>query len=240
MKIAVFYHGRLSGGGMHQDNGPRKPGIDPEVGRLQFAQQIQLLVESGLYSAADEVYVGINGGAHDHAYAHSLPYGIRLIHHGADAESLLPTMRFLQDWLPEHPDWLVCFWHMKGVTHPHDPTTQAWRRCLEHHTIRNWNRCVSDLETGKCDAAGAHWMRGVSEGAPVWFFGGVFFWATAKFLLTLPKLPEHNPRTRHEWFSPEHWIGSAHMTGTGLLPRVIDYTHHQISVEGCTNGLTHG
>jgi len=230
MKIAVFFHARISGGLMPMNaDGQQNVSVNPEVGRHQFIEQMKLMVDSGLYDAASEIYVGLNGGDDDVVFCRDhLPVGCILIPHGEGAKSLLPTMRYLQEWFPGHEDWAVYFWHMKGVTHPGDPMRQAWRACMEKHIIKDWHNCVGLLSKGDVDSVGCHWLHGTDEGRPVDFWGGVFWWTTAKFLLTLPPLiPEC--KTRAQWYASEHWIGEG-----PRLPKVMDMHHAWPSLASCS------
>jgi hypothetical protein len=213
-KLAVFFHARISGGSMPINaDGQRNVSVHPDVGRNQYVEQMKLMVDSGLYDAANEIHIGLNGEGDDEQFVQEhMPVGCILHVHGAQAVSLLPTMRLLQDWLPGHEDYLVGFAHMKGVTHPHDPFKLAWRACLERHVIKGWKDCVWLLENGH-EAVGCHWVKGTDEGRPVEFFGGVFWWSTARFLLTLPPLIE-KCETRAQWYVPEFFIGSGPRTPT--------------------------
>lgn len=208
--IAVFYHARISGGSTH---------IDPKFGRAMIKRQLELLVTSGLYSTTDEIVVGLNGSKDDYYYVLSIaPGDISVLWHGEDAESLLPTMRFLQSILPDIHDHHCLFFHTKGVTHPTSAIDAAWRDCMEHWCIVNWRKCVEDLDKGY-DSVGCHWLTPQRFPGMVHtpFWGGAFWWAKAKFLSRLPQLPPGYPSCREEWFIPERWIG------TGPIPSTRDY-----------------
>ena len=219
--LAVFFHARLSGGNAN---------INPVTAYPQFLEQMNLLRSTGLYNASHELYIGLNGDDAD--FVRDIPPpGANLLEHG-NAESLLPTCHFIEKWLPKHPDWFLCFHHTKGITHPTDPLNIAWRRCMEHCVIRNWFRCVEALDSG-CDSAGAHWLTsekyGPHVGTPIW--GGMFFWVTAKFLMTLPKLPAGITK-KDDWFLPERWIGSG-----AVRPKVRDFADHWPRIIACTENL---
>lgn len=198
--------------------------IDRDWGLHLLGRQLTILVESGLYSAANEVFIGLNGNNEDAAEISRLlpsPDGQEIIVHGPEAKSLLPTMQVLHEWLPRHEDWAVCFFHMKGATHPRDPFFNFWRECMEGHVIWNWRQCVEDLRVGY-DAVGCHWTHNSPNdpNAARWggnsYFAGVYWWATAKYLLTLPPLPE-KIIDRHSWFQcGELWLGCG-------SPRIRDY-----------------
>lgn len=223
MNLAVFFHTRLSGG----CNVDTRASIDPAFGRELYLEQIVSLIKSGLWDAAEKIIIGINGDTSG-VFFHGKP---ELLRHGNDAESLLPTMRALQQWLPGHEDYAVCFFHAKGVTHPHDPMNDAWRACMTKHVITDWRKCVADLEAGY-DTVGCHWLHNIPNdpNASRWgsnsFFGGVFWWATAKYLITLPPFPTDKPRDRHEWYYPELWLGCG-------KPRIKDYHPGCPNLAGC-------
>lgn len=230
---AFFFHTRISGGSMPMNaDGQRNVSVRREDGQAQFVEQMELIVSSGLYENCHALVIGVNAavGSEDVQFvSDNAPAGATLIFHGADAESLLPTMRLLQDWLPGHEDWAIGFGHAKSVTHRQDPMRQAWRRCLEHHIIQNWQRCVTDLEAGY-DTVGCHWLCNTKPNPGKWamgcYWGGVFWWAKAEFLLTLPKLPER-VTDRHSWYYPELVIGQ------GRTPRVRDYHSGWPNLAGC-------
>jgi hypothetical protein len=189
-----------------------------------------ILTESGLGRSAEVCFIGINGCESETKSSLQVvkysekKHGLHptILFHGPKATSLLPTMNFLQSWLPGHEDWAVCFFHMKGATHGgRNQLVNNWADCLNHWTIREWRRNIADLESGQFDACGCHWTHNSPQdpNAGNWgensYFAGVFWWATAKYLLTLPQLPDA-PKCRHDWFKPELWLGCG-------KPRIRDY-----------------
>jgi hypothetical protein len=220
MKTAFFYHVRLSGG-HNVDSGAS---IDNRFGRAVFQNQFLLMESAGLLEA-DEFVACVNGPRPDFfEVARIFPHqpNLSVVHNGEDAESLLPTMQKLQEWLLFRKGWAVGLAHMKGVTHPGNPMIQKWADCLNYHTITNWRQNVADLESGQYDACGCHWTHNSPNdpNAARWgsnsYFAGGFWWATVDYLLTLPKIPVSKPRDRHDWFLPELLLGCGN-------PRVKDY-----------------
>lgn len=219
MKISVWYHCRLFGG---------EPPIDPDFSLGLMGEQMQTLSDSGLLAAAEEVVICVNGDSINQASARMVaPKKSRFIDHGQKAKSLLPTVNALRQWSIQHPHWLVCFWHIKGVTHPNDDLNRIWRHCMERCVIRNWRKCLADIVTG-CDTVGAHWLTREQYGNCVTypFWGGQFFWARASFLAELPELPPE-PKCRQDWFLSENWIGM------GRTPKIKDYAPHWPGVRTC-------
>lgn len=204
--------------------------IDPVYGRAQFREQIEAAKD--LMSSCDEFTIGLNGDEKDAEFAGQLlPRKSRLILHGPKSESLLPTMRLLQDELTSHKDWAIGFGHTKGITRPNDLLAKAWRDCMMSNVVIHWRRCVSRLEIG-FDAAGCHWLRNSPSdpNADRWggnsFFAGVFWWGAEKYLSTLPKLPE-KIIDRHTWFQGgELWLGCGQ-------PNIFDFHPAFPTVSGC-------
>lgn len=216
-RLAVWYHTRLCGAGLNED-----------FAVALMAEQMARLKRCGLAAAA-EVYIAVTGGEGNPLLAAALaPNHARLIDHGPGSESHLPTVKSLREWLPAHPGYRVCYFHAKGVTHPGDGFNRQWRYCMESVILDGWQRCVLDLEAG-ADSVGAHWLTPERFGSQVRtpFWGGMFFWASAKFLLTLPAIKE-KPSCRDDWFLSEGWIGMG-----PHRPKVIDYRPHWPSAIKC-------
>jgi len=207
MKIAVFYHSRISGG----CNVDSKLSIDPSWGRTLFQMQMNAVVESGLYEHANAIFIGLNGCENDRQFvADTMPDGSDLIY-SPEGKSLLPTVLFMQLWARKNRDAYIFFHHAKGATHQGDALTTAWRECMTHHLVFGWEKCVTDLWDGK-DAVGCHWLanRPNDPNASRWggnsYFGGVFWWVMANYLAALPLVPPE-PTDRHSWYLPELLIG---------------------------------
>lgn len=209
MKLAVWYHCKLYGDGI--------PSEDFAVGIM--LGQMQALKSSGLSAAASEFHLGINGDSGMGLLALSLvpDNTAPILHlHGSSAKSELLTTAALRAWLPGHEDWFVLYHHIKGVTHPGEASYDRWRWRMENACVNNWQRCVNDLSRGY-DAVGCHWLTPERFPGSVTspFFGGTFWWATAKYLAQLPPLPEASWQNR---FEAESWIGRRRP-----YPKVRDY-----------------
>jgi hypothetical protein len=195
--LAIFYHTILSNG---------ETGINTDFAISIIAEQMHALKESGLLAAATEFHVGVNGDETDAMVAGSLAGDkAKVTCHGKQARSEIPTMNLIRNWLPGHEDWYVLYHHTKSITHPGDEPHAVWRRRMEQVCVWNWKQCVAALDAG-FDAAGAHWLTPEKFPAMVTspFFGGTYFWSTAKYLSQLPPLPEATWANRH---GAESWIG---------------------------------
>lgn len=205
MKIAVWYHGLLSG---------NIPSEDHALSVL--AEQMTELKRSGLADAASEIHVGINGPDRDALLASSFCPDKTTLHCLNQGRYELATMRRLQAWL--RPGWAVFYHHIKGVKYPDNPIWSRWRRCMQRHCVTEWRQCAHLLERG-IESCGAHWLTQQKYPfvtTPIW--GGNFWWSTSDFLLTLPPLPPDDEANK---MYSEVWIGRGKRH-----PRVIDFAPH--------------
>ena len=233
MKLIFYFHCRISGG-RNVDSGLS---INPDSGKSQFLEQIGLAWKSGLVKACDSFQVRLNGSQNDFEWIQgNVPDGVDIVSNGEDAESLLPTMNDLRMHAQYNgrEDFIFGFAHTKGITRPTDALHQSWRKCMDAHIIRDWKTCVDDLSTGQFDAVGCHWItngkRDDTTASQPKFFGGVYWWATGKYISTLPPLPSRVEK-REDWYEPEWFIGWGN-------PRIKDYHPQWPNVVGCTESST--
>lgn len=236
MKIAVFLHARISGGA-HPPNHAFEgnPAIDPIWAEAILQEQINALYGSGLSDQAQAFYLCLNGGMKDYRVVKRMVPDANIILHGENAASELPTMAFIEDWVKSNPGWIVFYHHSKGVCWP--PTKegwqlrQAWRRCMTHHLVTNWTRCVEDLVNGY-EMVGAHWLTSEkyphavpAEALQNGIWGGNFFWTTSEYLKQLKPL-----RKDHGW---EHRYFAEMFPTNNRIPRVRDYAPHWPDLRSC-------
>lgn len=205
--LSVWYHCKISGDGIP----------DPNFAFNVMVEQMETFKKCGLAEAASEIHIGVNGGDGDALLVSALGPPKALLHvHGKMVKSELPTQHLIQRWLTNHPDWYVLYFHTKGVTHPTEELYVRWRHRMEHACLWNWKQCVTNLDQGY-EAVGCHWLTPEKFPSLVTspFFGGTFWWTTAKYLMQLPKLPEPSWANR---FEAESWIGRRRP-----YPRVMDY-----------------
>jgi hypothetical protein len=197
-RIAVFYHCLFSGGTIP---------VDTEFACSICAEQMRAFNQSGLTDAAECFFVGINGDEEDAKVARLfVPPKAKFIIHGSGATTEIPTLSYLRQWLPGHEDWRVLYTHIKAISHPGLDLYRDWRRRCEIATVWKWRECMAAMDAG-VDTCGAHWLTpeqypGLIVGPP--FYGGTFWWSSAKHLMTLPPLPEATWANR---YIAEKWIG---------------------------------
>lgn len=213
--ICVYYHCILSGGSVP---------IDTEFACRILQSQMRVLKDSGLLDKADEFHIGVNGGHEDAEVIRLLSpcAKVDIREHGIHATTEIPTLKWMQEWLPGHRDWFVLYFHIKGVTQPLDEFHQHHRHVMEKAVVTNWRTCVKDLERGY-DAVGVNWVDPITRPVlPGRFFAGNFWLAKASFLLELPPLPKS-----WSWENrciAEGWIGSGKRR-----PMVLDYERPELS-----------
>lgn len=174
-RIAIFYHCVFSIGGK------RLPAAETVV-----TSQMKALQDSGLLDAASNFFIGVNG-----EYGTSpvtFPEKANVFYNGSKCRTELRTLRILERWLPGHEDWLVFYFHSKGVTHKiGDTHSDPWRECMEYHLLKNWTKCVQWLQWGYT-SVGCHWMEPPETPETQYIWAGNFWWSRASYLLTLPSL----------------------------------------------------
>jgi len=190
-----------------------------------IASQMDALRRSGILDFASVVVCGINGGSESRCLASALlPPQARLIYHGLESRNENSTLAALEDWLPRHRHYHVLYHHAKGATHtPGERKGTIWRNCMTRHLIKNWRRCVTDLDAGH-EVVGCHFMRPPLTPGNQHIFAGNWWFAKASFLATLPSI-RSTARVKlsglgalDSRYEAETWIGNG-----PRLPRIKDY-----------------
>lgn len=100
----------------------------------------------------------------------------------------------------QHTDDTFLYCHTKGAYHP-SPLNTAWRRSMTGRLVLGWESCVQLLASH--DAVGCHWVCGSAVPDPYWIFAGNFWWATGRYLATLPDPADWTS----DRFEAERWLG---------------------------------
>lgn len=192
MKIAVFYHCKISGEGI--------PSRDDSI--LIVAEQMVALQASGLANAADEIHIGVNGSEEDALLVAQLCSNRAVVHaHGRQARFEFPTLFLLRNWVMNNPDSAILYHHGKGVTSPSDANKAHHRRTMEHYVVWEWKRCVRDISRG-FDVVGCNLVDPMTRPVlPGRYFAGNFWWSCARHIATLAPIPlAHGDRIlAEEW-----------------------------------------
>ena len=139
----------------------------------------------------------------------------------------------------------IFYIHSKGVSHHGTRTEQAqtdWRHYMEHFIIEKHEVCLKELEN--VDVVGVNWTKSAEKQAysilygemkyqPVTpHFSGNFFWATSKYIRTLPKLFPINCR-----YDCEFWLGQNQPSVSELWNSGVKHHRNQYPKENYENKL---
>lgn len=230
MKIALWFHCRISGGAHPTSrHGPATPEINKEHALSVVTEQMNQIHQCGLSDAASRFVVCVNGTNDDYRTMRRLS-GAEVISHGQDAAGELPTLGLLDNWVRKNPDYFVIYAHSKGVCWPGDGFRQSWRRCLMRHVIKNWGGCCDALAAGH-QMAGAHWLTRNEypqhpEALQHGIWGGNFWAARGDYLSKLK--PVQANRSWDDKYDAEMWAVS------GAPKPVKDFAHHWPNIADCS------
>lgn len=198
---------------------------------LSLNQMIRL-TQSDLMTRARTVYVMLNGNLTeflDLARLLENNQNVRIVHTHVTAGLMeWPGL----DFVKRHCDAAtaeeyVMYFHIKGVTHPHNAGIHDWRRYLEYWNIDCWQDCVALLDQGH-DTVGTNFINepflGADQRPCNWnHYSGNFWWARSSYIKRLTPLPHPDtyipgttsPLTGYEIdhnnyyrFDHEAWIAS--------------------------------
>jgi hypothetical protein len=192
--IIVFYHTCIN---VHRDHAMRI-----------LNEQLNDLTKSGLADAAKWIFICVNGPKEDVEIIRKLAPPKAIVEAndpGMWASHEVNTLKNLDIIAEVYPDAYFAYFHMKGLGHPpgspgHDHAT-GWRHRMQNVVVNRWRQCVAALDAGY-DSVG-QWWYAAPNGT---YWAGNFWWATAKFINTLPEIDitGHHSGGRYE---AEMWIG---------------------------------
>ncbi len=164
----------------------------PHAGVI-IESQINQMIESKLWEAADEIQFGINGGKESVGAATSIiPDKAKITYHGLQSCAENPTIVMLHEWAKANPGWNVLYLHGKGATHQPDShyganVSRPWREAMMADLVVNWRQCVMDLDGGH-DIACMLWLWEQGWDKSQHIPAGNFTWTTSDFVAKLPSL----------------------------------------------------
>jgi hypothetical protein len=189
--------------------------------RHRLDQQWNLIKNSGLYDASQNVFLCGNGQPWTFLeWMNNQPetkLNFLKVHTSASYWEY-PTLNQMHEHAAAtEDDYNILYIHLKGVTRPDQPNVEDWCKFLQWSVIERWQDCVDKLEEGY-DCVGPNW-----DLEPWPHFSGNFWWSHADYIrrLPVPQHPETSIRTgrtqfkTHQvdppvWrFDYEAWIGSA-------------------------------
>jgi hypothetical protein len=168
-----------------------------------LGEQLDQWMESGLLDATRHVFISVVGPDTDEARSiltYALGSRADFVYSSEDVTSFeRPLLQYARRFCETEEPLARGVWYMhsKGVSSQHcrNPHVTDWRRFMEYFVVEHWHDCVDALTDH--DTCGVNWHV---EPAP--HFSGNFWWATPRYLASLPA----NIGANH--FDPEAWIGS--------------------------------
>lgn len=177
--LAHFYHVYSDGGWL-----------------LPAEEHAKALADSGLREALAGFYLGVVGADTESPVELFRDYGLDP-HVRAHAETGWEhvTLAALRNHAVVYPGYLF-YAHTKSA-HDASAINVGWRKDMCFQNVIRWRECVAHLDSGT-DIVGAHY---IDDGHR--FFGGNYWWASSRYVRSLP------PLTYHSRWCAEYWIGEA-------------------------------
>lgn len=201
-KIAIFYHVGQFGDW-----------------RRLFHEQINSLVISGLYHAADFIHIGVNG-------EEELPFKFSkfVVNYNNDRILEADTLKSLYDFCTQNKDYKVLYFHTKGATQESTSSifnVNKWRYYLEYFTIHKWKDCI--LSLNKTDTAGVEYLyktgltnqdTGLTEWEINPHYSGNYWWSNSGYISKLDPNYLYIKDKGWERYRSEFWIGTGNPSKT--------------------------
>ena len=157
-----------------------------EYWELIVQEQLDLLSESGLINASEQVFACVVGSEEKPESISN----VEIIDRTLDVNlNELFTLQYLKQFCDTKPNCKVWYIHTKGVSHP-DIYQYYWRKYMEYFNIERWKDCVAALN--EYDICGVEWTGVDSHKCKeTWGFVypngflGNFWWANSNYIRKL-------------------------------------------------------
>lgn len=162
-------------------------------------EQLERIKTSGLYEACDGILMGVVGTESVNYLKRKYPKVIMFFQYQDVKLYERPTLLSLYDLCKHNQQAFVLYLHTKGVSKSDNNLTHCirdWRRYMEYFSIDQWRICVDVLKKEGVDVCGVNWVE-----IPSPHFSGNFWWAKARYIVTLPRY------IGEDYFAPEMWLG---------------------------------
>lgn len=192
-------------------------------------EQIDVIVNSGLYDAVEKIYCGVVGDYNELLNLNNIlkEYPKFVVSEYSTNDNLyefqtLNILKMKSDAATE--DFYAFYIHVKGVSFPESENKiafyggEAWRHFMNEYTITQWKRNVDMLDRGH-DTSGTQ-IRTAREWP--FHYSGNMWWATSNYIRTLPPIGKEDLQNR---MNAEFWIGRGHPVTATLSQQFVDYYH---------------
>jgi hypothetical protein len=164
-------------------------------------KQLARIVTSGLYDASCAISLGVLGEGVMDPFLKRYPKITILFQDPRKELFERPTVLYVHDFCMDKPDALILYLHTKGVTRQGSRSVWDWTNYMEYFNIDCWRDCVVALTKEHYDICGVNW-----QWIPHPHFSGNFWWATGRYISTLPHYIGCEWPT-HPQIDPEMWLG---------------------------------
>lgn len=161
-------------------------------------RQLTLIETSGLYKRCQSIHLGVLGVGDLSPFIARFPKISILFQNPEIALYERPTLLKLHQRCRGKNNLKVLYLHTKGVSRAFHPIVTPnifdWACYMEYFLIERWRDCIEALK--EHDVCGVNWRS-----APSPHFSGNFWWASSKYVATLPDT------IGSKYLDPEMWIG---------------------------------
>lgn len=199
------------------------------------SKQMSKLYRSGLYKRADKIVYGVQCEKEDdyHTFmdilnTYDVDRKIEVYRYSKNMYEY-PTLIHLQNYCNQNPNAKVLYYHAKGTSRQYDKNIESWRECLEYFNIELWRKSIENFKFDKHDVCGALYVTWFAflDKVLTNYYSGNFWWATAKYINTLPNLSQKMAESNMDRDIPERWIGyGAHRWGNYYSENVSAWYEH--------------
>jgi hypothetical protein len=183
------------------------------------AEQIEMIVEGGLYRKSKEINVvclGCRQGftALKRKYAELTK--IKWHHHHSINEYEFPTIKLLKEQTGDYYAWYI---HTKGVF---DKRGDHWRNYMNYYNLVKWKDAQEKLKEGY-DIVGVKWMN--ENNRYPRHFSGNFYHVSSEYVKCLPPIETLNTKDRYQ---AEFWHGMGLPNYYSMSQIMIDHENKPI------------
>lgn len=177
-------------------------------GKEVFEEQLTVLRDSGLYESCETIFCSVLGPRGNY----ELPSKYKIIYESKEGNSYeRPVLEFMYEFSLKN-EGKYFYIHTKGISHyGTDNYVRAhdWRVFMEYFLLKNWRRCVKDLD--QYDVAGVNYKPSPPH------FSGNFWWTNSIYV------KRNKPQFDYkDYYETEMWV----LKGS----RVVGISYHDSKI----------
>jgi hypothetical protein len=150
-----------------------------------IANQMRILLTSGLYDASEVINVGCIGNGEEKAWFDKCFVAqypkLKIRYYSLRAEDYeFPTLRLIEQ---DNSEYAGYYFHAKGVTHPSETVFNHWRAWIDEAVLNRWQLHYENIKKG-------YDVSSVNFTASPDHFSGNYWWFNRRFIDRLPKIDQ--------------------------------------------------